>query len=527
MAIDFARYQTIRTAPQAVFDQLAQPGMAERPRFMHRVRGDWSAVSWGRFGQMIRAVALGLNARGLQAGQCVAIYAQNCVEWAATALGIQAAGGVMVPVYPSVPLDGLRDVLQRSDAQFVFGDAGSWQTLYAATRETGCTPVGWDRPEFSALVQAGQTTHVRTPKRFEALLSQIDLHGPALMLFTSGTSGRPKGVPLTHHAVGANARDWLQCFAPAVTEGDIDLLWLPMSHIFGFGEMCLGNTLGWTSWLSTPKALMDDLPTVRPHVLMSVPSVWEKLGHAAEAGTLQAASGGRLRFCLSGGAGLKVAIKERLAAHGLTVFEGYGLTEASPTLTLNRPGAVRFDSVGKPLPSVSIRLAEDGEILARGPNVFAGYHGDPEATAQAFTADGWLKTGDIGRFTDDGFLQIVDRKKDILVTRGGKNIAPANIERRFADDALVAHAVVYGDGHKYLVAGIWPAVAGVRRTELEDSVQRVNAELMRVETIKKFVVMDTPLTVESGLLTPTQKVKRKAVYRAFQADFEALYRPGE
>src|SRR5262249_37727671 len=166
-----------------------------------------------------------------------------------------------------------------------------------------------------------------------------------------------------------------------------------------------------------------------------------------------AVTGGRLRFCLSGGAGLKREVKEFLYEHGVLVVEGYGLTETSPTLTLNPPDAFRFDTVGKPLPSVELRLAPDGEVLARGASVFGGYHKDPHATKEAFTADGWFKTGDIGRFTDDGFLQIVDRKKDILVTAGGKNIPPANIEQRFRDDPLLSHVVVYGDGKKYLVAG--------------------------------------------------------------------------
>src|SRR5579863_1649489 len=202
---------------------------------------------------------------------------------------------------------------------------------------------------------------------------------------------------------------------------------------------------------------------------MSVPSLWEKLATAAMGGAtsesraerLAAVTGARLRFCLSGGAGLKREIKELLYELGVLVIEGYGLTETSPTLTLNRPDAFRFDTVGKPLPSVELKLAEDGEIMARGPTVFGGYHKDPVATQEAFTHDGWFKTGDVGRFTDDGFLQIVDRKKDILVTAGGKNVPPANIEQRFADDPFLAHVVVYGEGKKYLVAGVWLNEAAV------------------------------------------------------------------
>ncbi|RYE88338.1 MAG: hypothetical protein EOO75_13385 [Myxococcales bacterium] len=221
-------------------------------------------------------------------------------------------------------------------------------------------------------------------------------------------------------------------------------------------------------------------------------------------------------------------------------MEGYGLTETSPTLTLNRPDAFRFDSVGQVLPSVEVKLAEDGEILARGPSVFSGYHKDPDATREAFTDDGWFKTGDVGRFTEDNFLQIIDRKKDILVTAGGKNVAPANIEQRFADDPLVAHVVVYGDGQKFLVAGVWPNEAAVeaelqrrgvageareaaRRELLGQSIERVNAQLASYETLKKFAVLEPALTVESGLLTATLKVRRKKVYEAFGRSLAALY----
>jgi long-chain acyl-CoA synthetase len=319
-----------------------------------------------------------------------------------------------------------------------------------------------------------------------------------------------------------------------------------MSHIFGFGEACLGNTLGFTTYLCDPASALKLLPAVRPHVFMSVPAYWEKLAAAAAAETdperqrqrLLELTGGRLRFCLSGGAGLKREVKEVFHRAGLLIIEGYGLTETSPTLTLNRPGDFRFDSVGKPLPTVELKLADDGEILARGPNVFAGYFKDPDATREAFTDDGWFKTGDVGRFTDDGFLQIVDRKKEILVTAGGKNVPPANIELRFRDDPIFAHVVVYGDGKRYLTAGVWLHDEAVRaelaargdadapearRALVGARLERVNQELASYESLKRFVILDAPLTVEGGLLTSTLKLRRKKVYEAFRAELEALY----
>jgi long-chain acyl-CoA synthetase len=341
-------------------------------------------------------------------------------------------------------------------------------------------------------------------------------------------------VPLTHRNVGVNGADWLRNNAALLGPDDRDLLWLPMSHIFGFGQMCSGNVLGWETWMTTPQEALALLPEVAPHVFMSVPAYWEKLARAmlAEAGAgadpdarrraLARLTGGRLRFCLSGGAGLKVEIKEALRDAGVLVIEGYGLTETSPTLTLNRPHDFRFDAVGKPVASVELRLADDGEIEARGPSVFAGYHDDPAATAAAFTDDGWFKTGDVGRWTDDGFLQIVDRKKDILVTAGGKNVPPANIEGRFADDPAIERVVVYGDARSYLVAAVWLA-PGAAEADAARAVAAVNANLASYETIKKFFLAGEPLTVEGGTLTTSLKLRRKAVYAAYRDRFEALY----
>ncbi len=198
---------------------------------------------------------------------------------------------------------------------------------------------------------------------------------------------------------------------------------------------------------------------------------------------------------------------------------------------MNRVDAFRFDSVGKPFPSVTVRLADDGEILARGPSVFRGYHKDEAATRDVFTDDGWFKTGDVGRFTEDGFLQIIDRKKEILVTAGGKNVPPQNIEVRFREFPFIEHVVVYGDGKKYLVAAVWPtrdADAGGESTEerVRRAVDAVNKELASFEQLKRFRMMDTPLTVEGGLLTSTLKIKRKKVYETFKKELDALYEDG-
>jgi len=563
--MDVTPFLEARIAPRAVFDRLVEH--AERARFMIPDKGGgWTAVTWAEYARQIRETALFLIASGIKPGDRVAVFAGNSVAWGVAALAIQAAGGVMVPIYPASTPEQAAYVAQHSAARFIFASAGTLPRIAAraAAYEGVEKVVVLEVPALDAALTAaagaaiagklvawkdalakGAAKEAESPYLFDQTMDAVSLDAPGIMLYTSGTTGNPKGVPLTHRNVAANGADWLVCNAPILDEGGVDLLWLPMSHIFGLGELCIGNTLAWTTYLVDPVSALTRLPEVKPTVFMSVPSHWEKLAmavmpepEAKRRAKLAELTGGRLSFCLSGGAGLKKEVKELFHAAGVLIIEGYGLTECSPTLTLNRPDAFRFDSVGKALPSVELKLAEDGEILARGPNVFKGYHDDPAATLEVFTEDGWFKTGDVGRFTEDGFLQIVDRKKDILVTAGGKNVAPANIELRFRDDANIAHVVVYGDAKRYLVAGIWlnedvvrAQLAGVdpdkradaARALAQASVDRVNGELASYETIKRFAIMSSPLTVESGFLTSSLKVRRKIVYAAMRDRFEALY----
>jgi long-chain acyl-CoA synthetase len=576
--IDITPYTELKIAPRAVFDSL--PERRSRVRFMvPTAGGDWRAVTWGAFATQIRHLALFLGTTGLGSGDRGAIFAPNRVEWMSAALAIQASGGVMVPVYAANTPEQAAYVVQHSDAKVVFVDTPAllgrvfeaWDAYEAVERvvllDDGLDAAlvlaklrdaGKKVPSYAAVerkvyawsraLAVGAARDREEPGLFERVMGAVSLDQPGMMLYTSGTSGNPKGVPLTHRNVGVNGLDWLRCLSPLLEDNAVDPLWLPMSHIFGFGEACLGNTLGFTTYLVEPHQILDKLPDLHPTVFMSVPSVWEKLAIKAMAEPperqrekLMEITGGKLGFCLSGGAGLKREVKELFHRCGLLIIEGYGLTETSPTLTMNRPDAFRFDTVGKVFPSVEVKLAEDGEILARGESVFLGYHKDPAATQEAFTEDRWFKTGDVGRFTDDGFLQIIDRKKDILVTAGGKNVPPANIEIRFRDDPFILHVVVYGDGQRYLTAGVWldeeavrvhlaaqkiapgAATAAAVQALVQRSVDQVNAELAGYETIKKFAVIEAPLTVADGLLTATLKVRRKKVYERFREAFEGLY----
>ncbi|MFO0740023.1 MAG: long-chain fatty acid--CoA ligase [Labilithrix sp.] len=562
--MDLTPFLELKIAPRAVFDALDE--RKDKVRFMVPSKnadgtpGEWQKVTFGQFAEQIRELALFLGTI-LKAGDRAAIYAPNRVEWASASLAIQAAAGVMVPVYPASTPEQLSYVIEHSDAKVLFVDTPALVTrvLQAhaslghlerivllddgidVARILEKVPAGVELAkkfiDVTAARAMGAAQHAKDPALFTRTMHGVSLKQPGVMLYTSGTSGNPKGVPLTHENVAHNGQDWVKTLEPLLDYGQTDILWLPMSHIFGFGEMCIGNSLAWTTYLSDPVSCITQLPVLKPQVFFSVPSHWEKLAISAmheptpeaRLARFKEVTGGDLKFCLSGGAGLKREVKDFFFSCGVTIIEGYGLTETSPTLTMNRPDSFRFDSVGKPFPSVELKLAEDGEILAKGPNVFGGYHKDPEATKACFTDDGWFMTGDVGRWTDDGFLQIIDRKKDILVTAGGKNVPPANIEMRFRDDPVIAHVVVYGEAKKFLVAGVWlneavaPKDEAARQAMVQDKIDAANKQLASYESIKKFAIITDPLTVEAELLTPSLKIRRKKIYERFKDTFEALY----
>lgn len=581
--LDMSLFQEVFPGPRVLFESVQKYGPATPRFFVPDGAGDWDVVTWGAFEQRVEDLGLFLAHHGLKAGTQGAILSTNSIDWLAAGMAIQATGAALVPIYPSTTPEGCVYIVEHSDAEIVFvepallgkllhavphapklrrivlmGDVADAAQGIAAARAAGVDVRGATLHDMLTPIDIaaaqGRAVAAEAPDAYRTMLHAIDVHAPGAIIYTSGTTGRPKGVVLTHYNVGISAKDWLTNNQSIIAEGWTDTLWLPFSHVYGWGEFGLGNALGFQTYMSDPKSVMAELPVVRPHVFMSVPAYWEKLYLAAIAAGedkatqiahLKAITGGRLSFCLSGGAGLKREVKEFFYEAGLLIIEGYGLTEASPTLTMNRPDDFDFSSVGKPFPSVELKLAEDGEILAKGPNVFGGYYKNPEATKDTFTADGWLLTGDVGRINERGFLQIVDRKKDILVTAGGKNVPPANIEIKFADDPYIAHCAVYGDGKKYLTAllvpeydalNAWAAKRGIDTNDrdallahpdvqalIADSVAKANAQLARFETIKKWVVHPRPFTVEEGFLTASLKLRRRQVFAALGDAMEALY----
>jgi len=557
----------LETTQSIFFTKAAQ--WAHKPRFMIQENGQWKPILWSEYREQVELVAYALNSLGIKPGNKVGIFSQNSLEWIYAGLGITTAQAVLVPIYHNSTPDMAGYIVNHGDLQLLFVQnliifdslisAGSkFPLLKYVVLIEGDSKENRNGLKFfnlDDLYHLGENHRDSHPHLIEKLVETTTEEMVAQMLYTSGTTGRPKGVPLTYGNLIASTNDWLAINGPLVSPDSVDLHWLPNAHIFGWGSLGLGNILGFTSYLTNPLEVLKLMPEIKPHLFMSVPAYFEKLYQLSvtssesknkQIETLQQLMGGRITFLLSGGAGLKREVKEFFLKAKMWITEGYGLTECSPTLTMNRHDDFNFDSVGKPYPCVNLKLAEDGEILARGPVIFQGYYKDPVATSEVFTEDGWFKTGDVGQWMNDGFLKIMGRKKDIIVTSGGKNIPPENIELRFKDDPYIEHLVVYGDGKKYLVAVVtlgchviesWAKENGIPfesweelctmsavETMVQDSINRVNSELSSFETIKYFRIVPENFTPLNGLLTSSLKVKRKKVYQRYETILEELYR---
>ena len=587
--------------PQVFFERAAQRG--GRTAHMVKRDGAWQEISWQELRDLVRHVAKGLLTLDLQAGDRVAILSDSRAEWVQCDLGIMAAAGITVPIYASSTPDQAAYILQNSGAAAMFIDTSAQLDKILAIRDQVPTlkhivmivndPPGTDESilTLADLIQRGRDAADQEAV-LEARLQGLTPEHEATYVYTSGTTGPPKGVVQTH---GNHLFMMESCGAITdLGEGDVNLLFLPLAHSFARLESFLGFYIGWTTaFAESIDALSQNMREVRPMLVMSVPRVYEKVYASVQAGAagsavkqaifnwcvgvgrqasrlqqqgrplplglslkrnlahrlvfhkLHDALGGRLRYFVSGGAPLAREIAEFFHAAGLLILEGYGLTETCPALTANRHDNYKFGTVGLPVPGVELRLDDDGEILARGPNIASGYYQRPEATAEVFLEDGWFATGDIGEIDADGFLRITDRKKDLLVTAGGKNVAPQNIENLLKGDPLISQAMVYGDRRPFLTAvltldaeaatayakelGISGETAAELadspqlRTVLEGRVERVNQRLAPYESIKKFVIAREDFTEASNELTPTLKVKRQVVTQKYQAELDALY----
>lgn len=591
-----------QSIPQMFFERAASRG--HTPAQLSKSHTAWAACSWQAMSDRVRHIAFGLLTLDVQLGDRIAILSDSRPEWVQCDLSILATGAITVPIYPSSTDEQIAYLLNDSEACLVFVDtAAQYEKLMRIRADIPTLRDVIMMGHLEANTHAGVLSLDQLIERGAAAndqtavlqdrLQHLSPEHDATYVYTSGTTGPPKGVVQSH---GNHLFMVQSCAEMAdISAGDIDLLFLPLAHSFARLEAFLGIYIGTTTaFAENIDALAQNMREVRPMVMFSVPRVYEKIyarvmangtsgppikqaifrwavGVGRQVSTLQQqqqpipallqfkynlahklvfhklhqAVGGRLRYFISGGAPLAQEVAEFFHAAGMLILEGYGLTETCPALTGNRHDQYKFGTVGKALPGVEIKLAADGEILARGPNIAKGYYKRPQETAEVFLADGWFATGDIGELDDDGFLRITDRKKDLIVTAGGKNIAPQNIENLFKTDRYISQAMVYGDRKKYLAAVLTldaaettqyaqaQGIAFERPEELathpqihaliEDRVTQLNQRLASYETIKKFIIAPSDFTPENGELTPTLKIKRKAVTQKYQTQLEQLY----
>lgn len=570
--------------------------------------GEYKPISWREMAQEVRETASGLLSLGVARGDRIAIMAYNRPQWLVADIAIMSVGAITIPIYHTSSEATASRILGKSGARVAFvarSDKAEMLVSCSALLETiiSLDPIGEDDAgacsmDYDTLKLKG-IEHLENCGRND-LEERMGSTGPgdvATIIYTSGTTGDPKGVMLTHANILADAEAGLM--AQPVGPGDVHLSFLPLSHVLErtvgqFLMIMAGTTIAYATSILR---VADNLADVRPTVMIAVPRFFEKL-HTKVLDALREAPairqkifhwgmgigrrrngmmmkgqtpgpilevqyrvadhlvfsrlkgklGGRLRFFISGGAPLAPEIIEFFLASGIQIMEGYGLTEASPVVSVNPLGALRPGTVGKPLYGVEVKVADDGELLVKGPIVMKGYYQDEEATAQVIK-DGWLYTGDLVKI-EDGYIRITGRKKDILITSGGKNISPAVIENLIAEDDLIAQVMVYGDNKKYLTALVVPnyertaAMAGeiglgeLPEDELTaeklaanqqlysilmDRINNKTSHLAPYEQVKKIFLLDRELSEDDGELTPTMKVKRNVVSKKFKEELDALY----
>jgi long-chain acyl-CoA synthetase len=548
--------------------------------------GEWRERTFAEVGDLVDELAFGLVALGLEPGDRASILANTRPEWTLVSLAISRAGGVVIPVYPTNSPEECAWVLGNSEAGIVICEDDAQADKIGQVRDR------LERLEHVILMTSLED--LREPGRggdrseLERRCDGVSPDDPYTFIYTSGTTGPPKGVVLTHgNCASVGAMDQAIGF---VTEEDVSYLYLPLAHAFALTLQLASFDVGGAIvyFGGNAKQIVPELQKTKPTFLPSVPRIFEKiyalataaaedpeqLRQAVELGVkvrrleqrgeevpeelrpafekadevlyrnVRGLFGGRVKQSVSGAAPISAEILEFFYACGVPVLEGWGMTETSGVGCVNTVDQLRFGTVGRALPGVEIKIADDGEVLTRGPNVFKEYWRNPEATREALTENGWLRTGDLGSVDEDGFLSITGRKKDIIITAGGKNLTPANLENDLQQSRWISRAVMYGDRRPYPVALItldaeeilpWAKDQGlpedmhslVARDEVRELIQadldRANAKYAQVEQIKKFELLDHDLSQEGGELTPTEKVKRNVVNERYADVFERMY----
>ncbi len=582
----------------------------DRPALRSKRAGVWESVTWKEWARRVHALAAELIARGVEHGDRVAIFGNTREEWVTADAASAFAGAVVVPIYPAVIGEQAAYILEDSGAKVLFCEDGSF-----ITRVLDVAPARIDA--LAAIVTFDDARLSPLPDRVRAktlswrsLVTRAETREPAegdlvapraralkpedlaTLLYTSGTTGDPKGVMLTHASFAYETRA-LEA-ALDVTSDDDQLIFLPMAHVFAkilvAGMIRVGGTITFAESLMTA---IDNAAETNPTFMACVPRLYEKIHavaneKAAQQGKIKSKVfdwatsvgvecaraeergrrvegalaiqrryadrlvlrqirqrfGKRLRFAISGGAPLSRELAEWFWGCGVRVVEGYGLTETTAGTNLNTPTAYRFGTVGRALPGTEVRIAADGEVLLRGPNVMKGYWRRDAETRETIDEDRWLHSGDIGTIDGDGYLTITDRKKDILVTAGGKNVAPQNIEAMLKQSPWISHAAVFGDNRPYVVALVTLDADAMKRFARENrrdaslaalavdpevrarvslEVDAMNRRLSQFEQVKRFAILPAELTHEAGELTPTLKVRRKAIGEKYAREIDALY----
>lgn len=550
--------------------------------------GAWSSITTGEFHRLVLAAAKGLIAFGVGKGDAVTLFSATRFEWGVLDFALAAIGAVNVPVYDTDSAAQAERIINDSGVKLAVTDNRERYDRLDSINDR-CPGLQrilmMDSNALGALEGLGVSV---SDEELEARIADTHADDLATIVYTSGSTGAPKGVELTHRNFLSVVRAGYECLGEVLCDNHPRLLlFLPLAHCFArYIQYCsIGSDDGVVGYLPDTKSLLPDLRSFKPTYLLGVPRVFEKVYNAAsrKAGTgfkgrmfaqaaqcarewsrteqdggkhsasqrarhamfetsvyraVRGALGPNIRYVACGGAPLSADLAHFFAGIGLPMIQGYGMTETAAPFTVTRVNDNKIGTVGQPAPGSSVRIADDGEVQVRGANVFRGYHNLPEKTAETFTADGWLKTGDLGSLDEDGRLMITGRKKDIIITAGGKNVSPIPMEEEIAKCPIVEHAVVVGDGRPFIGALVtldpeglasWLPTIGQPadlsladvaalpqvREEIQPFVDRANATVSRAESVRKFVVLDAQFTQKNSCLTPSLKVVRPAVNRVF------------
>ncbi len=599
-------HESITTIPR-LYKYLTETlaNQTTKPLMKHKVEGKYTPISYEEFKEHTDSLAYGLASLGVKAEDRVAIISENRPEWVYSDMAILSLGAIDVPLYPSLTAESVEFIMNNSESKGIIvsnkfqlnkfikiKDKCKTIEFIIILNEKDFNPDLKNLFTFKQVQELGKKYRKENPDLLKDSIEKVKPTDICTIIYTSGTTGEPKGVVLTHNNILSNVRAALQCFP--ITKDDVFLSFLPLCHIFErmagyYTAFSSGGTICYAESIET---VAQNLIEIKPTIMTTVPRLFErihskiiknvesqpekkqkifnwaieigkqyakakkqkkvslalaakhKIADKLVFGKLRERTGGRLRFFISGGAALSKDLGEFFEAVGILIIEGYGLTESSPVIAANRVDDYKFGTVGKPFPGVEVKIAPDGEILAKGPNIMQGYYKNPKET-EATIKDGWLYTGDIGEFDSEGFLKITDRKKHLFKTSAGKYIAPTPIENLFLASKYIDQFVLIGDRRMFLTALIVPDFEALKEYAdannikytneidltkderiyklLDVELNQMQRTLANYERVRKFALLDRPFTIETGEITPSMKIRRKYIEERYGELIEKMY----